>query len=59
MAAPGIEIQAGRNRDSGFIQNSAAEAEAVIGQVRNVGIDVESTVDGGQTVESGLGQLIE
>ena len=46
MATPGIEIDAGRCRDTGFLEHARAEFLAVVGEGRNVGIHIESAVRG-------------
>ena len=52
MAVHGIEVDARRGRDAGFLQQFHAEAEAVIGETRNVGVDVEGAVRRRDPVEA-------
>src|SRR5689334_19114381 len=44
VAAPGIEIGSGRNRYAGFFQHPPAKGFAVIGQVADIGVEIESAV---------------
>src|SRR5262249_54738056 len=57
MASLGVEIDAGRRRDAGVGQHAAAEILAVIGQPRDIRIDVEGAVGRCEAIEAGARQL--
>ena len=57
MAVHPVEIDAGGGGDAGFRQHAPAEALAVIGEMPDIGIEVEGAVGRGEAREAGLGQL--
>src|ERR1700722_2539854 len=54
----GIEIVAGGGGDAGLLQHAAGEAEAVVAEARDVGIEVERAVHGKEGVEPGARQAV-
>ncbi len=59
MAALGVEIEAGRRGNARFGQHAAAEFTAVIGQPRDVHVDVEGPIRRREPIETGARQLLE
>ena len=57
MAARRIEIDAGRAGDADLAQHAAAEIAAVVGEMRDVGIEIERAVGRREALEPGLGQF--
>ncbi len=55
-AALCVEIDAGRDRDSGVGQQLRAERQRVVGQMRHVGVDVERAVGRREPVDADLAQ---
>ena len=59
MAAPRVEIDAGRASDADVPQHAAAENAAVIGQRRDIGIEVKRAIGRREALETGFRQLRE
>jgi len=53
VAIGAVEIGTGRNRNMGLIQDAITERLAVIGEVTDVGIEIEGTVDRREAIEAG------
>src|SRR5690349_10596071 len=58
-AARRVEIDARGRGDPGLVQHAPAEGLAVVGEMTDLGIEVEGAVGRRQAVEAGLGQLLE
>ena len=55
-AAHRVEVEAGGHRDPGLGQDAGGERAAVVGQVADVGVDVEGAVGRGDVAEAGARQ---
>ena len=58
-AARRIEVEARGHRDPGLGEDAGGERAAVVGQVADVGVDVEGAVGRGDVAEAGLRQPLE
>ena len=54
MAIDGVEVDAGRGRDAGVLEQAEAEGGAVIGEGGNVRIEIERAVGRNDLVDAGL-----
>src|SRR6185437_14566778 len=51
-----IEIDAGRRRDTGLVEHAFCKIEAVVGEARDIGVEIEGAVDRQELVEAGARQ---
>src|SRR5262245_17273121 len=54
-----IKIDAGRRGDMRLLQHTPREVEAVVGEARHIGIEIEGAVDRKKLVETDLGQALD
>jgi hypothetical protein len=58
-AFDGVEISARGRGDAGFVEHAAAEADGVVRETRDVGVDVERPVDRVHLGQSDARQFVE
>src|SRR3546814_3918966 len=59
VPALGVEVDPGGERDAGLREQVEGEAHRVVGEVLDVGIDIESAVSGRQLVHAHAAQSVE
>src|SRR5262245_26032956 len=59
VTALAIEIDAGCRCDSGLAEHATAELDTVVGEARDIRVDVEGAIRGNQLVESRARQVIQ